>query len=482
MNSLLAHFRRFAAAWVFAAIAGAAVSVFCAVVPVGWGLDEQSHVARAYQVSRGIPLPYVREDGKTLGAEVPQKIMALEAAGFVTSNSVDRAAPSFERHDFTNRAEVDRLNAEVVRPGDPTVDYDVSNAAASSFVPYLPAAVGIRAATVLGMDVGSTMFLAKLFNGLVFVALGAIAVALLAPFRARWLFFVVGLLPETVFQAAYVTADSYTDGIALVFAAAITRLALDRRPAGALMLAGTLAAGLGVAAAKPTYVVLVLALLAIPGARMLPRGLAERVPRPALVGKAVAAGFVVLVVAVAAVALKATGNSATAIAATYNMHADSPAQVEHLLQHPLQIPIVLWRTIEVFGVSWTESLTGNFGYNTVHQVEPFMTMCIVAVVLAAFAAERLSRLVGLAFLLGSVVAGFAVIGALYLTFNAVGSPMALGVQGRYFIPLLVPFVLGLASLVPARLALRERHAAVLFPTMSLVTLLASGVLWLAFLY
>ncbi|WIB59091.1 DUF2142 domain-containing protein [Curtobacterium sp. MCLR17_007] len=482
MTSLLAHLRRHAAAWVFAAIAGAAVSVFCAVVPVGWGLDEQSHVARAYQVSRGIPLPYQRDDGKTLGAAVPEKIMALEAAGFSASNGVDRSAPSWERADFSNRGEVHRLNAAVVERGDPTVDYDVSNASASSFVPYLPAAVGMRIGSVLGADVGTTMMLAKLFNGLVFVALGAIAVAVLAPFRARWLFFAVGLLPETVFQAAYVTADSYTDGIALLFAAAVTRLALDRRPAGALMLAGTVAAGLGMAAAKPTYVVLVLALLAIPGARMLPARIAERVGRPALVGKAVAAGMVVLVGAVALVVLKMTGNSTTAIAATYDRGADSGAQIEYLLHHPLQVPVVLWRTIEVFGLSWTESLTGNFGYNTVHQVEPFVTMCIVTVVLAAFHAERLRRIVGLTFLLGSVVAGFAVIGALYLTFNAVGDPMAVGVQGRYFIPLLAPFVLGLASLVPARLALRERHAAVLFPALSVVALLASGVLWLSFLY
>jgi uncharacterized membrane protein len=479
---LLAHFRRFAAAWVFAAIAGAAVSLFAVLVPVGWGLDEQSHVARAFQVSRGIPLPYERADGRTLGAAVPEKIMALEAAGFGASNGVDRGAPSWQRHDFSNRAEVATKSAEVVRPGDPTVDYDVSNASASSFVPYLPAAAGMRLGSVLGADVGTTMLLAKLVNGLVFVALGTIAVALLAPFRARWLLFVVGLLPETVFQAAYVTADSYTDGIALVFAAAVTRLAVDRRPAGVVMLAGTLAAALGVAAAKPTYVVLVLALLAVPGARMLPERFAARLPRPALVGKAVAALVVVLVAAVALVVLKMTGNSTIAIAATYDRHADSGAQVEYLLHHPFHVPVVLWHTIEVFGLSWTESLTGNFGYNTVHQVEPFVTLCIVAVVLAAFVADRIRPLVGVTLLVTSVVAGFAVIGALYLTFNPVGDQVASGVQGRYFIPLLVPFVLGLASLVPARVALRDRHAAVLFPTLMTVALLASGVLWLSFLY
>ncbi|KTR50959.1 DUF2142 domain-containing protein [Curtobacterium oceanosedimentum] len=482
MTVLLAHIRRYAAAWVFAAVAGAAVSLFCAVVPTGWGLDEQSHVARAYQVSRAIPLPYVREDGKTLGASVPEKIMAVEAAGFSASNGVDRGAPSWQRADFSNRAQVHELNAQVVERGDPTVDYDVSNASASSFVPYLPAAVGMRVGSVLGADVGTTMLLAKLLNGLVFVALGTIAVAVLAPFRARWLFFVVGLLPETVFQAAYVTADSYTDGIALLFAAAVTRLAVDRRPVSVTLLVGTVAAALGMAAAKPTYVVLVLALLAIPGVRMLPGRLADRVGRPALVGKAVAAGMIVAVGAVALVVLRLVGNSTVAIAATYDRGADSGAQVEYLLHHPLHVPVVLWRTVEVFGLSWTESLTGNFGYNTVHQVEPFVTMCIVTVVLAAFHAERLRRVVGLTFLVGSLVAGFAVIGALYLTFNAPGDPMAVGVQGRYFIPLLAPFVLGLAALVPVRLAMRERHAAIVFPVLSTVALLASGVLWLSFLY
>lgn len=91
--------RRLAADIIVLPIAAAFIAFFIVMIPQGWGMDEQSHVARAYQVSEGILVPYVREDGRTLGAQVPQSIVELQMDGHRASNDVDRGAPQWSRND-----------------------------------------------------------------------------------------------------------------------------------------------------------------------------------------------------------------------------------------------------------------------------------------------------------------------------------------------------------------------------------------------
>ena len=462
----------------FAMIAGVFVTFFIVAIPPGWGWDEQSHVARAYQVGSGMLSPFTREDGVTLGADVPSSLVALEMEGHRQANAMDRNAPWWERADFADAVTVGQLWGDSLADS-PRVEYDVSNAAASSFVAYGAGAVGLRVAEFLGLSVGASLLLAELLNAASYIALVGSAIWVLRRFRVRWVFFAVGLLPSAISQAAYLTADTYTNGASILFAALIVRLIVDTARASPAILWAAAIAGIAVVVAKPSYAVLLAIALAVPWNRVADTG--RRIWRRIPLGGAIVGAYLIVAAGVAAMVLLATASASRAIAAMYARGADPAAQMAGLREDPVSVVGILVRTAGYYGEGWLKSLVGMFGYNTVAVPQPFAVIAVIAVVLAAFASERLGVLRGVIFAAASLVTGVVTIVAIYLSFSAVGSAEADGVQGRYFLPLLVPLVLGTAAIVPGRFVMSARGSAVMFPTIAVSALGATAVVWMLFL-
>ncbi|MBG0717964.1 DUF2142 domain-containing protein [Microbacterium sp. 2C] len=194
--------------------------------------------------------------------------------------------------------------------GGETVDFDRSNAAASPFIAYLPAAAGFRIASWLDVGAGWAILLAKLCNAAVYVVGGWFALCLVRGLRVRWLLFAIALLPQAVFQAVYITADTYANAAALVFVAAVLRLILGRGHPPAGVIVTVAAAGLGVVLGKPSYAILLALLLAVPPSRFIPAQLlgcvGERVRR---VGWSVLAGYLVVAAALTLALLRLTSDA-----------------------------------------------------------------------------------------------------------------------------------------------------------------------------
>lgn len=474
-----------AAPLLYAIVAAVTVGYFIAAVPAGWGLDEQSHVNRAYQVQQGQLLPQLRDDGRTFGGEIPTDLQRFDMLGWDWANHVDYRAPYFQRHDFRDRAQYDTLGSVVLGPDSPTESVDFTNAGASSFVPYLPSAVGMRIGLALHQDVATVMVLGRVVNALVAIGLTTLAIGLLRRSRSRWLFMAVGLLPSVLFLDSYTTADSFTTAICMLFVAGIVRLCTDRHPRLGIVI-GTAAAGLGVVAAKPTYVLLLALALLVPLARWTTARRSDAAGRPRTLREfGAAAAFLVVAAVPTLVLLSVTSPIAKAIRLQRVgvwQSVDSGRQVHFLLEHPTALAGILGRSLASFGEWWVHGLVGAFGYNAVDLMQPFSTIAIVGVVLAAVVADRLPRLVALGMTVVGAVTALAVVVALYLTFNVVGSPDVVGVQGRYFAPLVALLGVGIAGLVPIRARVSDRGGAALFTTLAVVPLVASVVQWHVTLY
>jgi uncharacterized membrane protein len=69
----------------------------------------------------------------------------------------------------------------------------------------------------------------------------------------------------------------------------------------------------------------------------------------------------------------------------------------------------------------------------------------------------------------------SIFGTLYLTFTPVGKNIIEGVQGRYFLPLAAPLVMGVAAFVPIRIQMSERATKNIFTTLVGVMLLVAVV-------
>ena len=144
-----------------------------------------------------------------------------------------------------------------------------SNSALSSFVPYLPQAAGIATARLFTRSVLALFYAGRLANLAVAVLLTALAIRR-TPI-ARPLFFLLASTPMATFERASVSADAFTDAIALYAVALFLGIAFGRKKlgAGVVGLALLVAALLGLS--KTAYLFLTLLVLLVPASRLPPR-------------------------------------------------------------------------------------------------------------------------------------------------------------------------------------------------------------------
>ncbi|WP_158597336.1 DUF2142 domain-containing protein [Microbacterium telephonicum] len=70
-----------------AAVGAVFIAAFIAVTPVGFGLDEEHHTYRAWQVSRGEIEPRTLTEGKQYGGPIPVALVNYVIAGTDAANS-----------------------------------------------------------------------------------------------------------------------------------------------------------------------------------------------------------------------------------------------------------------------------------------------------------------------------------------------------------------------------------------------------------
>lgn len=120
---------------------------------------------------------------------------------------------------------------------------------------------------------------------------------------------------------------------------------------------------------------------------------------------------------------------------------DVGSQASYMLHHLSSMPGILFSTIKPQGKSWLLEMIGNLGWlDTPLQKWFYLTAWIMIL-----AALGVTYMTGISWnwkrtltLLGTLVAvsGIIILGQ-YLTYTKVGAPIIEGVQGRYFLPLLI---------------------------------------------
>ena len=261
----------------------------------------------------------------------------------------------------------------------------------------------------------------------------------------------------SVFQAASVSGDPLTQVAIFWFLAECLRTA--SRGAGALRagdVARLLAAALALGLVKPGYAPLALACLALP----LRAG-----PRLAL-----AAG------ALTAAALPTLGWAAIASAAEMPAvvpGADLAGQLRTRSRHPLDFLAAVASTTVALLPAWLEGLVGNLGHFDV-EIPAAATGLGLAAVAASASLERSPLrlperlLLPIAFVAGAL----AVLAMAYLGWTPVGADTILGVQGRYFLPML-PFLFAALPAVPPA-ARRGLRAAVVSALVAVLAISATA--------
>ena len=212
---------------------------FALLAPAWSGYDESTHFARSHDIAAGNVFPGDTPDGT--GSMLPQ--------AFRDDQDLVGAAWLFDgRAPFSFATVGDLLDSE---PGDDrSYFFDTRPTTASTPVAYLPSAIGMVVPVAFDAPLVVTLWLGRLANLAVYLAIAWFAVRLAAAFR--WTLVAAALVPLNLALGATVTPDGPTIAAVLLVVAVWTRV--ERRVLVARAAAVEVgAAGLLLALCKPPY-------------------------------------------------------------------------------------------------------------------------------------------------------------------------------------------------------------------------------------
>jgi uncharacterized membrane protein len=428
------------------------VSVMAFAVPPYQNPDEPNHFLRAEQISRfGL-----------LATRLPSGL-----AGGVADIGVVKSADIFRTvamHPETKVTAGMFAATRSVSWGHGTYLPAFSNTALYPPVFYLPAAMGIMAGKSLNLTVVQTLYLARLTSGASATALAAAAIFFSGSIAPA--FFVVMCFPMTLALFAAVSQDGMLIAITALAVAWFTRCwqpLQSLRPSTLGFCAFCSSVAL-ISAARPPYAICALMILLVPW-----KGIKQRILALLLVETAVVGWFIL-------------ASNIGGLGASYQDKAIRPAtQLAFIIRHPLHWVQVLSDTLTL---SWQNDLQteiiGRLGSLDVFLPNAFyeFSWCILALaIVLSFTTGTLVRIGWLtraACVAGSVMAsGIGIFLIQYVTWTPVATPIVFGVQGRYFLPLLLILLASVVVSGPPRILswhLPLLAGVLLYPLLSIGTM------------
>jgi uncharacterized membrane protein len=409
---------------VFAGLAGILGLVLVFLTPLFQVPDEPNHAYRAYQVSRG-GLVAEMKDGR-VGGEVPSSL--IESARTLYALTTDK----------TSRFRMATLHRLQSKPLNPSTRRFVGfpNTALYSPLVYLPQAVGMAVGRLFDLSAPTLCYIGRICNLLVWVALVSLAIRITPVYK--WLFFVLALMPMSLFMAASLSADTLTNGLMFLAVALFLKLGLDpQQGVGKREVLALLAIVILIPLLKTGYFPILLLFFLIPGAKFTSRKV-----QFALFGLLVTGAFL------ASSAWATFGKVPEYLQAFVTrlspvQNADHVKQLQFILSDVGRFAGILFHTISVhFGI-WTHHFVGVLGWLDVLLPQSMVYFGFGIILFLSWVEARpdinlrWNNKVMLALYAG-ITSGI-IITSQYLTWTPVGAPEIRGIQGRYFIPIAPAF-------------------------------------------
>ncbi|WP_017721847.1 DUF2142 domain-containing protein [Kamptonema formosum] len=429
--------------------------------------DEQAHFYRAYQISEGHIVAQKRAGecaGYTnnftsemcVGGLLPTSLLTT-----VRSNKPIRFHPQNKQ----NPQDIFNLLKLPLEPQDRTF-LKFPGSALYSHVPYLPQALAIAVGRLAHASPLALMYAGRLFNLMAWLGLEYLAIRI-AP-AGKWLLFLICLTPMSLFQAASLSADAVTNGLAHLLIAVFLKSAIEEdKPVERWDVALIFSLSLLLALSKQLYLPFVGMFLWVPVKKF--------------------GNLKTYLLTLSTLLLICLTGALSWSYAVRHLYAFNPAgsQISFILSQPLNFASILLNTLAVRGYDYLQEFIGKLGWldtplPAFHIWSYMAVLVIVAlagsnsnVALTDRAKAQLQtgaktqlqtgaktqlQTVGLKpnykqitgiqkavafsiFALNSLLMFIL----MYLSWNPVGALVIEGIQGRYFLPLAPLFFLVLSN-------------------------------------
>ena len=384
--------------------------------------DEGNHFMRAFQLSQGQVLPtLVRHDDGSVDAGAVLPVCLRETSEIFMRI---KGKPS-EKVSPVDWKEI------IKRPFAPKPEAFTGfhNTLLYPPISYIPQVVGIWLTRPLGVSTLVMMYAGRVLNLLCWATLVFFAIRLM-PVQ-KWVVALIGLMPMSAFIAASLSSDPMTNGMSMLFVATVAQACLGEQDGITLYKKiGMVLLSMGIAVAKIVYCPLIALVLLIPGERL--GGLKRKII------------FCMTVVGCAAITAAAWSYCIKGALVTRGS-IDVPAQASFVLHNPVTFLLVVIDTINNDWIRYSLELVGVLGWlDTILPSWIYLSYPAITILVATISgsdARKLSTKGRVMLLAVCLISVLLVETSLFITWTKPGARIISGVQGRYFIPLLVPLFL-----------------------------------------
>lgn len=414
---------------VFFVILAGLVEIYfiCFLVP-GDPPDEKAHIFRVAAIVSGDILPVLH--GTLHG--VPAW------GGYVPSSLVDGLSNAVQKYYTPLLHSLDSPHQFIA----------FSNTAVYSPVVYIPAILAYLLGTLLGLTVLSTVMLMRIAAATFYLLIGLFSLRLLRGSSTRWLVFCVLTLPVGLYQASYVTGDTVTNALLILYVVFCLKIGLLKESLNKQQWFVFIIVTSVICMLKPSYAPFLLLLWILPNVQWWIKIILSCVSLGVGVCWQLLAGHA------------ASGIPGILSTAAEAKSVSSSLQIQWLISHPVQGISVFAESLYSSGVDWGAGALAQIGFMdngsgvSVAATAPLtaIILCLLAIALAVGIFPHSKAYVwaasGAVLVVGTV---FVILGSLYLTFTPVGQRVVWGTQGRYFYPLVLVVCICIAVFVPYRI-------------------------------
>lgn len=386
------------------------------------GYDEHVHFGQAY------PLSF----GRTV--QTTESAMQMQAGTYPTFYNAKERKLIEEYAEESN----DFQGANITHQGR-FIKYDERS--------YLPISIFLKIGRILNLPFVWNMMLGKLGNLLLYTLV--IYIALRLSKVGKELIAALALIPNNLFAATGITYDAIVNGFLLLAVVLTLNLIYEEREETAkltwlqvLMVMGAYIIG---STAKPIYIIMSLMLVFLP-AKRFENGWQKVVFKCAIAGIVVFMVYTIFFPPISESSnYELVGNLAYA-GDKRNQGTSVLGQLSYILQNPISYAKLLLGSMvgELRKYLFDTKEFLNYGYLGGLKVGwTWLTLITISAAALVSPVGEIRHTIGKKYKILNLVMVFGVSSiiwtSMYVSFTPVASPAIIGVQGRYFIPLLLPF-------------------------------------------
>lgn len=403
---------------------------FMITMPTFKNHDEYYHWLKAYEVSQGHLMTPIKDGIQ--GSEMPGAVSEIMPQDWV---NMDYADVKEKLNIEINKEETGILNPET--------------AAVYSFVQYIPQSIGIAIGRIITDNMYLITYAGRIVNMIFSILLLYLAIKII-PFGKK-LILIPALIPIAIEGITSLSPDAMTISISFLYIAYILKLSFENKDEIGIKEKGLLLVmSIIIALCKIVYIPLVLLMFIIPKEKFKNSSNKNKILNICVIaGIAIILNLIWLGIA-------------SKYLATFR-EGDSKIQVLLALKNPINYIQTLLYTINLNGNNYLLTLFGSdLGWGELIKLNALIPYAFITIyILATISDIELKNKFKLYQLVWIVLTILAVIGliftSLYVQWTTVGSESILGVQGRYFLPILPLIMIILGSILKIQLTYKEEN-------------------------